>query len=246
MEIRVRKLRPFLMMLPVLSLAFVGCDSAFVSGFPHARQILVSRGTATGVRWLDAVARGIEDVASATGEIGNLPEGVDYDPDTGAFSVDIDTTRNGVEDSTLSGFLTSSSDLSNGIEPGESATVNWIVLGEVAGQGTIQLVGLATHRYAATGSASLRDGIEFDFEVSHLDLVIDDSDFPLDGTIDYETFAAGITIERANEGVAIESAEMDGILEFFGTERATGTGEFEGEDLTFDVKLDTFQVVFTL
>jgi hypothetical protein len=246
MEDRVRQLCRFLLLLPALTLVFGGCSDDFFSGLPGLRQILVGRGTAYGVRWLDSVARGIEAVASVTGEIGTLPEGVAYDPDTGAFSVDIDTTRNGVQDSTLSGFLTSGDDISDGIGAGERATFDWVASGEITGSGTIRLLGLGPDQYAATGGAFLADGTEFEFEVRNIDLVLDDSDYPLDGTIDYETYATGLTIDPYDEEITIEPAEMDGILEFFGTERATGSGEFDGEDLQFDVKLDTFQVIFTL
>ena len=242
-----RHLCRILLLLPVLSLVFVGCgDEFFSGGLPGLRQILIGRGTAYGVRWLDSVARGIQKVASATGEIVTLPEGVDYDPDTGAFSVDIDTTKDGVEDSTLSGFLTSNDDISDGFDLGERATVDWIVSGEILGGGTFRLLGLGADRFAVTGDASLRDAVEFEFEVKNIDLDVDDSTYPLDGTIDYETFATGVTISPYDDEITIDPAYMDGILEFFGNERATGSGEFDGEDLTFEVKLDTFQVVFKL
>jgi len=222
-----------LIAIPTLLVTLLACSGEADIDLPGIRRIQIGRSTAAGVRRLSAVQRAMWEVAILTGNPAVLPAGGFYDPDTGEFSIEVDTTNDGFPDSTLGGFVTSTDDISDGIDPGESADFGWVVSGEVSGAGDTRVTGTGPERYLLAGTAHLFDLVQFDFEVSDIALEFGGSETPLGGSLSY--IASSFDLES-----------MDGTLNFDGTERATGTGEFEGEDLTFDVKLDTYQVIFKL
>jgi hypothetical protein len=211
------------LLILILPLPMLGCGGS--GGFDPTPEQLAAALCASGS--LGTLSSVFLDVFEFLGSIGNgpLPAGATYDDVTGAYSL---ATALG----TITGTLTSPDDISDGIDPFESASATWDLNGGVTagstilGSGVFDVTRASATLFEITGGGAIDDpGCSFDG--SSLDLTLDlNSSLGPQGTLGFTlTTAAGTYV---------------GTMRFDGSSTARVTGTFNGESFAFRIDLDTF------
>ena len=148
-----------------------------------------------------------------------LPPGVTYNPQTGAFSVVI----NGVNP--LTGTITGD-DLTDGFQVGESFQAAWNSLGS----GTFTLTNNSATEIRIQGTGNISSAVACDTQITAVDVLVDPTnpnDLTVTGTIDF--------LATVQNGEIIQ-----GTITFDGTNVAVVTGTFMGNPVMFSISLDDF------
>jgi len=175
--------------------------------------------TGIGLENLDAIFSEVTGLLEAIG--GTLPPNVTYAaPD---YTI---TTSFG----TIAGSVTSTDDISDGIDAGEAASASWnlapLAGGVLAGNGTFNLSRLTDALFTVTGDGSVVDGTCV-FNATNVDLDVDLATAlgPV-GSFDFN----GVT----------PNGPITGTMTFDGSAAAAVEALFLGLTTTFTIDLDTF------
>jgi len=155
---------------------------------------------------------------------GTLPPNVTYDPNVSPdFSI-------AVSFGTIDGTVTSTDDISDGIDPGESASATWSINPGagvlLTGAGTFNLTRTAAQAFAITGTTSVVDGT-CTFSASGIDLALDlTSGLGPAGSFDFNATTL--------------SGPLVGTMTFDGSDTAVVDAMFLVSSVMFTIDLNTF------
>jgi len=199
--------------LPVLLLAACGGGSNVDPALVTAAQC-----SALGLEDLDAV---FSPVAEFLSSIPTPPMNVTYTPPD--FSIDENF-------GTIDGAVTSTDDISDGIDAGESATATWSInpaLGVLlGGSGVFNISRTSAFVFEITGSGSITDGTCI-FDATNVDLTLDlQSGLGPVGSFDFNAVST--------------SGPISGTMTFDGSDTAEVTATFMAMPVFFTIDLNTF------
>ncbi|MHC4932406.1 MAG: hypothetical protein ACYTGV_09485 [Planctomycetota bacterium] len=214
-------------------LAVAGCGEDDFT--PPEGLILAAECTALGLEDVVAVFNGLFDLLGALDDPGApLPANVDYDPQTGRYTVRIDLDGNGSSDMTVEGTVTlREGDLSDGIDPGDEFDTSWTVSsGPITGDGIFTFRMINATDLSMTGGGTVRSDLSCSFSISETNLVwVTGSDAGPTGAIDFSGDAGG-------------GETISGTIQFDGSDWATARGTWRGQPVAFRIDLETYEVRF--
>ncbi len=204
--------------LLLLALLLAACSGGDGSG-PGAELLAAAQCTGIGLGNLDEIFAEVTGLLAAIGD--TLPPNVTYTPPD--YSI---TTTLG----TIAGSVTSTDDISDGIDPGEAASASWnlspLAGAPVIGNGTFTLDRATADLFQVTGDGSVVDGT-CAFNATNVDLDIDlASSLGPVGSFDF----SGVT----------PNGPILGTMTFDGSAVAVVDALFLGVSTTFAIDLTTF------
>jgi len=217
-----------LLLTLVLASVIAGCGGDGSSFVPDAEQLAAAECSATSLSYLNIAFAEIMDFLSAIG--GTLPPEVTYDDTTGDFSI---ASLLG----TISGNVSSTDDISDGIGAGESVSATWDINPGIAGvvgvtgAGVFNVSRPTTNEFTILGNGQV-DDTTCSLAVPQIDLDIDLlSQLGPQGSLAFSaTGAFGI---------------FAGTMSFDGSDLARVVASLNSVPLpTFWIDLNTFQPVF--
>ena len=159
------------------------------------------------------------------------PGNVIFDPQTGQFSIGVDLDDDGFTEAIVEGTLTTSSNVDDGFDPGESVMLTWqIGVGvPVTGSGWFDIELLSLLSLGVTGALTVSGGDLCTFEVTEFDFAMPTTtlDSIPTGTMDY-TVTSG-------------TDSMSAVMTFNGTRYVDVTAYYDGRTLHFTIDLETGQ-----
>jgi len=203
------------LLLPAILLAACGGGSSTDPNLVTAAQC-----TALGLADLDEVFGDVSEFLASIG--GTLPPNVTYDDVTGDFSI---TASFG----TIDGNVTSSDNISDGIDPGEAASATWSInpIGAtITGSGVFNLARTTSTVFGITGGGSITDDTCV-LNASNTDLVVD----LLSGLGPVGSFDFAATTS---------TGPITGTMTFDGSATAVIVATFGGIPVAFTIDLNTF------
>lgn len=211
-----------------------GCDSSSGTTQPPEDEVLRTLADCTGLRMEQVVglSEGVLDVImlvfAPNGGPGPL---VEYDPETGEFSVQVDLDGDESMDATVSGTLGSDDNIDDGVQVGEGVDVDWDLDSLLAtGSGTYAFTLQTLTTVLMQGQLSLEstEGCLFLITATNLVFNVLAPDGGPTGTIEFTTNGMG--------------ESLTGTIQFDGTSTASLTAFWKGAPVTFTIDLDTFVV----
>lgn len=204
--------------LPVPMLLLAACGGGGGSG-PSAELLAAAQCTGLSLGNLDEIFAEVTGLLAAIGD--TLPPNVTYTPPDYAITMSLGA---------IAGSVTSTDDISDGIDPGEAASASWnlspLAGGVVTGNGTFTLDRIATDFFQVTGDGSVVDGLCV-FNATNVDLDIDlASSLGPVGSFHF----SGVT----------PNGPILGTMTFDGSSVALVEATFRGVSTTFTIDLDTF------
>lgn len=206
-------------LLIALLLAACGGDGSGVD----SNLLAAAQCTALGLEDLDLIFSEVTDLLASIG--GTLPPNVTYTPPDYTLTMSLGT---------VAGSVTSTDNIADGIDAGESASASWNLTPlagvTVTGNGTFNLARVTDVVFAITGDGSVVDGTCV-FNATNVDLDLDlSSGLGPVGSFDFN----GVT----------PSGPILGTMTFDGSSTAAVEALFLGVTTTFTIDLDTFVVSF--
>jgi hypothetical protein len=203
--------------LLLLALVLAACGGDGSSVDPNL--FAAAQCTALGLEDLDAIFSEVTDLLASIG--GTLPPNVTYTPPDYTLTMSLGT---------VAGSVTSTDDISDGIDPGEAAIASWnltpLAGAGVAGNGTFNLSRITDVTFTIGGDGSIVDGACV-FNATNVDLDLDlSSSLGPVGSFDFN----GVT----------PSGPILGTMTFDGSSTAVVEALFLGVTTTFTIDLDTF------
>lgn len=214
--------RVFLLPLLILPLALGACSSDDVINALSPDLLQVAQCTGTSLEELDVIFSGVVGLLGAIG--GTLPGNVTYDDMTGDYTIDSVSGP-------ITGVVSSTFDISDGVDPGESASATWDLNGGLAqtgvlGSGTFTVSRPDANTIQVTGSGGLDSGA-CAFTVNSFNLTINlAAEGGPTGTLAFDATADGET--------------LDGTMTFDGSDIARVLGTFQGATASFSIDLNNF------
>lgn len=215
--------RVFLLPFLILPLTLGACSSDDVIHALSPDLLQVAQCTGTSLEELDNIFSEVVGLLGAIG--GTLPGNVTYDDMTGDYTIDSVAGP-------ITGIVSSTFDISDGVGPGESATATWDLNGGLAqaggviGTGTFTVTRPDADTVQVTGSGGLENG-DCVFAVNSFDLTIDlAAEGGPTGTLAFDAIVDGET--------------LDGTMTFDGSDVASVLGAFQGGTVNFSIDLNNF------
>lgn len=215
--------REFLIPLLILPLILGACSSDEIIAALSPDLLQVAQCTGTSLEELDVI---FSEVVGLIGSIGGtLPGNVTYDDMSGDYTISSVAGP-------ITGVVSSTFDISDGVDPGESATATWDLNGGLAGTGGVIGTGSFTvvrpdaNTVQVTGGGGLENG-GCAFNVNSFSLTIDlGAEGGPTGTLDFDATVDGET--------------LDGTMNFDGSDIARVLGLFKGGSVSFFIDLNNF------
>lgn len=206
-------------LLLALGLAACGGDGSSVD----PNLLAAAQCTSLGLEDLDLIFSEVTGLLASIG--GTLPPNVTYTAPDYTITMSLGT---------VAGSVTSTDNISDGIDAGEAASASWnltpLAGAGVAGNGTFNLSRLTDVAFTITGDGSVVDGACV-FNATNLDLDLDlSSGLGPVGSFDFN----GVT----------PTGPILGTMTFDGSSTAVVEAIFLGVSATFTINLDTFDVSF--
>ena len=215
--------RVFLIPLLILPLALGACSSDDVINALSPDLLQVAQCTGSSLEELDVIFSEVIGLLGAIG--GTLPGNVTYDDMTGDYTIDSSLGP-------ITGVVSSTFDISDGVDPGESATATWDLngglaqTGGVVGTGTFTVTRPDADTIQVTGGGGLDSGA-CDFTINSFNLTIDlAAEGGPTGTLGFDATVNGET--------------LDGTMSFDGSDIADVLGTFKGATVNFNIDLNNF------
>lgn len=203
--------RMFLLLALLLATA-CGCGG---SG-PSAELLAAAQCSGLGLEDLTEIYEEVTGFLASIG--GTLPPNVTYTAPDYSITMSFGT---------LAGSVTSTDDISDGIDAGEAASASWnLAGGGVTGNGTFTLDRIATQQFAIGGDGSVLDGACV-FNATNVDLDIDLA--PSLGPVGSFDFSA-----------LTPTGPILGTMTFDGSDTALVEAIYLGINVTFTIDLNTF------
>jgi hypothetical protein len=214
--------RVFLIPL-MLTLALSACSSDDVIAALSPDLLQVAQCTGTSLEELDNLFSEVVGFLGAIG--GTLPGNVTYDDVSGDYTIDSVAGP-------IAGIVSSTDDISDGVDPGESATATWdrnggpAGVGGAIGTGTFNVSRPDADTIVVTGSGSLENG-DCTFDVNSFNITVDlNAEGGPTGSIAFDATVNGET--------------LDGTMSFDGSDIANVLGTFKGASASFRIDLNDF------
>jgi len=164
---------------------------------------------------------------------GQPPDNVIFDPEPGNFSIGADLDGDGFTEAVVEGTLSTSSNLDDGFDPGESIELSWqIGVGvPVSGTGVMDVTLESLVSVRTTGWLTVSGGDLCTFEVTGFDftMLATAVDRLPTGTMEYS--------------VTSGTDSMSAVMVFNGTKYVQVTAYYDGQTIRFTLDLETGQVV---
>ena len=189
----------------------------------------------TGLEYVGGVFEALLDLVSVVADPTAEPPGhVIYHPDTGEFSVGADLDGDDFTEAIVEGAFSTTSNLDDGLQTGESVTANWSIgIGvPVSGSGQLEFSMLSATAVRVRGTLTVSDDAGCAFVIESLDLEVDAGSGPEVipvGFIDFEITSA--------------PDSMSAWIEFDGTRFADVTAWYGGAQVDYTIDLETGEVV---
>ncbi|MHC4224002.1 MAG: hypothetical protein ACYSUN_08435 [Planctomycetota bacterium] len=214
-------------------LAVSGCGEDDFT--PPEGLVLAAECTALGMEDVVAISNGLFDLLDVLDSPGApLPANVDYDPQTGRYTVRIDLDSSGSTDMTVDGAVTvRGGDLSDGIDPGDRFDTSWTVgSGPTTGSGTFTFRMINATDLSMTGGGSVQSDLSCSLAISDTNLLwTTDSNEGPTGAVNVSSDAGG-------------GESISGTIRLDGSDWATVRGTWRGQPVAFRIDLETFEVRF--
>jgi len=175
------------------------------------------------------------DLIDAVADPDSEPPGhVIYHPDTHEFFVGADLDGDDFTEAVVEGTLTTTFELSDGLQTGESVSADWDIGAgvAVAGSGHFEVEMLSSTAVRILGTMAVSDSGGCDFTIQALDFEIETAEGPdviPTGSIDFEVTSA--------------PDSMTARIEFDGTRYASVTAQYRGSPVSYTLDLETGEVI---
>jgi len=208
--------RVVLLPLLLLTLTLGACSSDELA-LLNPDLLQIAQCTGTSLEELDNLFSEVVGFLGAIG--GTLPGNVTYDEMTGDYTIDSVSGP-------ITGVVTSSDDISDGVDENESATATWTLSGGVTGTGSFTVSRPGPDTIQVTGTGDLENG-DCTFDVNSFSISIDlSSEGGPTGTIDFDA--------TNTDGL------LTGTMSFDGSDIARVLGTFNGGAASFRIDLNSF------
>ncbi|MEE8104157.1 MAG: hypothetical protein V3T86_01330 [Planctomycetota bacterium] len=175
---------------------------------------------------------GILDLAAAVDNPGAQPADVNYDPTGGGFTISLDLDGDGTPDAAINGTVTSTDNLGDGLDAGESFTMQWQLGGILNGAGQFTVTRDSATGFTVTGTGNVED------TVAACAIALGSMTVTLDNTQALPATVAGGSI-------AFTVDELTGTIAFTGAVTADVEGELVTTPVSFVLDLATFEPDFS-